>query len=182
MNKLLVLIGVFIIMVGDVKAQSYKSEGKYFKYTIHQSTRAASPLFARSYDEKVGMVQAEVQPGYRDWTGFTTEFIDRVLKKYLTIEEIRKMLKENNKIVSAHLVLYFDYYGNIGYVIFIYGNELENILTDEKLYHIYQGLAKLKIDTTGFEWWVNQERPTVEQQKHIFGVTSIPFFFQRNCP
>ncbi len=47
--------------------------------------------------------------------------------------------------------------------VFLYKNELKEKLTDEKLYNIYQSLMKLKIDTTGFSWWINQEYPFAYQ-------------------
>ena len=186
MKKLFILI--FIISVSYVTADAQfstifnKKEGKYFKYSIGNFSTAAEPLFAIPLEKIAEMIPAEHQDPGGQWIDFTTRFIDKVLKKYFTIEEIRKMLKDGNKQASAHISLYFDYYGNIKYVNFIYRNDLKDLLSEEKLFNIYQGLIKLKIDTSGFYWWIKQKSPTLEQQKKLYGMTSVPFFFKRNCP
>lgn len=186
MNQLLVLICILTVEVFTICAQtsetSDKIEGKYFEYTILENSRGAKPLFAIPIHENPDMILAEAEVVSYDWTVFTSRFVEHVLKKYLTIAEIRKMLKEGRNGASATLVLDYDYYGNIRYAMFVFDNDLKEILTDEKLYLIYQDLINMKIDTTGFYWWVNQERPTEEQKKKIFGTLNIPFFSKKNCP
>lgn len=182
MKNLFILICILTVESFTVKAQistmPNKFEGKYFKYTVKETFRGAEPLFVQKPEMKL----TEIRFGGRDWTDFSTEFVDQVLKKYLTVEEIRRMLKKGHKYAIAHLFIYFDYSGNIKYANFVYSNDLKYILTDEKLYYIYQGLMKLEIDTTGFEWEIDEKYPDIDQQMNLFGFTSIPFFFEKNCP
>lgn len=185
MNKLVILICILVADILTVVAQtsetSDKIKGKYFEYTILENSRGAKPLFAIPIHENPEMIPAKVEIISYDWIAFSNQFVEQVLKKYLTLDEIRKMMKGKSW-ASASFFLYFDYYGNIRYALCVFNNDLKDVLTDERLYLIYQGLMEMKINTKGFYWWVNQVRPTEEQKDKIYGITRIPFFFKKNCP
>lgn len=134
MNKLVILICILVADILTVGAQtsevSDKQKGKYFEYTILENIRGAKPLFAIPIHENTEMIPAKVEIISYDWIVFSNQFVEQVLKKYLTHDEIRKMMKGESW-ASASFFFYFDYYGNIRYAICIFNNDLKDILTDE---------------------------------------------------
>ncbi|MDE6451027.1 MAG: hypothetical protein K2L23_01815 [Odoribacter sp.] len=190
MKRLLILNSLLLVSILVLRAQdttsSSKWEGQYFKYTAAKNSIGVSPLFASSPVSDPSMIFAEVNflnKDYtnRNWTEFITIFVEQVLKKHLTIDEIR-LLKDENGYVMARMLFYFNYSGDILYATLIFRKQLARILTEEKLYAIYQGLMKLKVDTEGFLWWTKNGKLTSEEQKRAFVVVELPFFNKHNCP
>lgn len=93
MNKLVILICILAANIFIVGAQTSKTsdenKGKYFKYIITKNIRGAKPLFAIPIHENSDMILAEAEIISYDWTEFTSRFVEYVLKKYLTVAEIR---------------------------------------------------------------------------------------------
>ena len=188
------LISVILILItfsafGNQDSTQTEWKEKYFKYSISSSKSIiAAPLFAIPTDKRPGMILTKVEYlnkdySTRNWTGFTTQFIEQVLKKHLTIEEIRLLMDKENKTIKAKILFHFNYSGNILYAYFIFNEDVSHVFTDEKLYAIYQDFIKMKVDTEGFLWWNKDERkPTTEEQKKVFGFAFSPFFFKHNCP
>ncbi len=184
------LISIILILItfsafGNQDSTQTKWKEKYFEYSISSSKSIiAAPLFAIPTDKRPGMILTKVEYLNKDystknWTGFTTQFIEQVLKKHLTIEEIRLLMDKENKTIKAKILFHFNYSGNILYAKFIFNEDISHVFTDEKLYAIYQDFIKMKVDTEGFLWWLKGKKPTTEEQKKIYGSISIPFFFHK---
>lgn len=196
MKKIFVLI-VFLILCFISEAQNVddakKWEERYFKYSSSSLLLSGwpyvsvKPLFASSPEQQSNMIRAGVallnkDSKDMDWTEFTTMFIERALKKHLSVDEIRKLWDNETKRAKAQVLFFFNYSGDILYAFFIFKGEFRSFLDDEKLYGIYQDFVNLKVDTGGFLWWTESGRPTLEEQKKVYGFMSLPFFFERNCP
>lgn len=154
MKQLFILTSLLMMSLFITKAQDSTNcntwKGKYFKHTHHKGTIFVTPLSTSSIYEPSDMFAAEVDYGDRDWTEFTTIFVDRVLKKYLTIEEIRLLIKKEESRSLVKLYSSFNYFGDILYARIFFREEAKHILSEEKLYAIYQDFMKLKVDVKGF--------------------------------
>lgn len=97
MNKLVILICILVANILTVGAQTSevydKQKGKYFEYTILENSRGATPLFTNPIHKNPEMIPAKVEIISYDWIAFSNQFVEQVLKKYLTLDEIRKMMK-----------------------------------------------------------------------------------------
>lgn len=184
------LISIILILItfstfGNQNSTQTEWKEKYFEYSISSSKSIiAAPLFAIPTDKRLGMILTKVEYLNKDystknWTGFTTQFIEQVLKKHLTIKEIKQLNNEDIQWAKARLHFEFSHSGEILYTWFSWKKDVNHIFTDEKLYAIYQDFMKMKIDTEGFLWWLKGKKPTTEEQKKIYGSISIPFFFHK---
>lgn len=184
MKRLFILTGILVMSFFVVEAQDTitkkKWNGKYFEFSAARGFIAATPLFVVSPFEQSDKIYTEVDYGGRNWTEFTTLFIEQVLKKYLTIGEIRQLLDEKTGHAVAHVFFYFNYSGDILYATFLFKDKVKHIFPEEKIYGIYQGF--LKVDVNGFLWQTVNRRLTPEEQNKIFGRVNLPFFFKWNCP
>ena len=186
------LISIILILItfsafGNQDSTQTEWKGKYFKYSTSKRLIAAFPLFSASTHKRPDMLYTKVEFCNKDystrgWTEFTTQFIEQVLKKHLTIEEIRLLNDSKSYRAKAEICFEFSYSGEILYAWFLWRKDVNHIFTDEKLYAIYQDFMKMKVDTEGFLWWLKGKKPTTEEQKKVFGSVSLPFFFKNNCP
>ena len=186
MKRIFILTGLLIMSFFVMEAQdtttAKKWKGKHFEFTALKGYVAASPLFMKTPDQQSDKIYAEVDFGERNWTGFTTLFIEQVLKKYLTIDEIRQLMDRKTGLVMAKVYFDFNYTGDILYAMFIFKDEVKHIFSEDKIYGIYQDFLKLKVDVDGFLWQTANGRLTLEEQNKVYGVANLPFFFKRNCP
>lgn len=186
MKRLFILTGLLIMSFFVMEAQNItttkKWKGKHFEFTTGKKYMSAIPLFMVSPTDQPGMVHAEVDYGDRSWIGFTTLFIEQVLKKYLTIDQIRQLLNKETGRAMVDINFYFNYSGDILYATFLFKGKVKHILSEEKIYGIYQDFLKLKVDVNGFLWWTENGRLTPDEQKKVYSIVYLPFFFKWNCP
>ncbi len=187
MKQLLISIILILITfsaIGNQDSTQTEWKEKYFEYSIIRNNIIAVPLFSIPPHKHPDMIYANVEfcnkdYSIRDWTEFTIQFIEQVLKKHLTIKEIKQLNNEDIQWAKARLHFEFSHSGEILYTWFSWKKDVNHIFTDEKLYAIYQDFMKMKIDTEGFLWWLKGKKPTTEEQKKIYGSISIPFFFHK---